>query len=116
MFRIYNGISVTFETMSIGVGGCRGQLPRFPIRLDVEMPPALLVATTQHGGSATKAFHAPRNDVFAGRVLFTSQPISGKSQMTPRNAIWGVDLGISFWQLDHDVVSSVMWGVGLHLL
>lgn len=29
-------------------------------------------ATTQHGGSATKAFHAPGNDVFAGRVLFTS--------------------------------------------
>ena len=74
MFRIYNRISVTFETMSIGVGGCPGQLPRFPIRLDVhivEVPPAL-AATTQHGGSATKAFHAPGNDVFVGRVLFTS--------------------------------------------
>ena len=96
MFRIYNRISVTFETMSIGgdVGGCPGQLPRFPIRLDVQVSPAL-AGTTQHGGSDTKAFHAPRNDVFVGRGFFTSRPISGKSQMTSLNAIWEVNLGIS---------------------
>ena len=89
MFRIYNGTSVPFETMGervnssrdvvahwTGMSGDVRQLQRFPMSGFQVTPPA----ATQHGGSDTKAFHAQRNDVFAGRVLFTSNLFLAKAK------------------------------------
>ena len=67
------------------------QLQRFPMS-GFQVTP--LVTTTQHGGSDTKAFHALRNDVFAGRESYSPAAY--------------------FWQKPNDTALRNMGGQPLH--
>ena len=125
VFRIYNRISVPFETNGKRVnssrdvvarwGGCRGMSANCRDFRCLDFRWHHWLQRRNMGGRTQKHFMLWGMTYSPAESLIHQQPLSGKSQMTPLYAIWEVNLCIMILGSESWSILICNMGVQLHL-